>query len=73
MQSYSSPSAVGYGAEPGGGEQHVQNHMFSVPTQNSFAPLQDWVGVFHGCSDARYWIRNESRAGANGNSVDTVA
>lgn len=48
MQSYSSPSAVGYGAEPGGGGQYAQNHMFSVPTQNSFAPLQEWVGYSMG-------------------------
>ena len=48
MQGYPPLSAVGYGAEPGGGGQYAQNQMFSVPIQNSFAPLQEWVGYSMG-------------------------
>ena len=44
MQGFTTNSVAGYGAEPGGGGQYAQNHMFSVPTQNHFAPLQEWVG-----------------------------
>ena len=44
MQSYTSPSATGYGAAFSGSGQYVPNHIVSVPTQNSFAPLHEWVG-----------------------------
>ena len=44
MQSYTSPNPVGYGAEFDSGRQYVPNHFVTVPTQNRFAPLHEWVG-----------------------------
>ena len=44
MQCYTSPSATGYGAGFSGSRQYVTNHIVSVPTQNSFAPIHAWMG-----------------------------
>ena len=44
MQSYTSPSAAGYGAGFDGSGQYVPSHVISVSTQNSFGLLHEWVG-----------------------------
>ena len=43
METYNTLDSIGYGSEPVSGEQYAQNQYFSVPTQNSFAPLHEWV------------------------------
>ena len=44
MQSYTSPNPVGYGPEFDSSGQYVPNHFVTLPTQNWFAPLHEWVG-----------------------------
>ena len=44
MQGYNTVDSFGYGSELANVGQYAPNHFVSVSTQNSFAPLQDWVG-----------------------------
>ena len=51
MQSLSQPLNGGYGPGAPGGGQYVPNQYFSVPTQNRFGPLGEWVGYSMGIHD----------------------
>ena len=51
MQSYVQPPPVGYCSGVPVSGQYVSNQVFSVPTQNKFGPLSEWVGYSMGVQD----------------------
>ena len=51
METYNTLDSIGYRSEPASGEQYAPNQYFSVPTQNSFAPLHEWVGYSMGVEE----------------------
>ena len=51
MQSYTTLDSIGYGSELASGGQYAPNQFVSVPTQNRFAPLHEWVGYSMGVEE----------------------
>lgn len=51
MQPYVQPQTVGYCSGMPSGGQYVSNQVFSIPTQNKFGPLNEWVGCSMGVQD----------------------
>ena len=67
MQSYTTQDPVGHGSNLASGGQYAPNHFVSVPTQNRFAPLNEWVGYSMGVEEPEQmelqWVpaRNKRR------------